>query len=128
MRKLVIPLAVILLLSAACEGEDEGKTSMATPVNLFPPVLGTPSSPAVPGSLSPISAPQSVWVGRTDGAGVYLRNTPSLNDRSRAYPDGTEMIWLGDETDADGHHWYKVRTPDSFIGWIPTDYLVQSPP
>lgn len=127
MRKLAVPLAVVLLLALACGGE-EGETPMATPVNLFPPVLGTPSSPAVPGSLSPISAPQSVWVGHTDGIGVYLRNTPSLKDRSRAYPDGTEMIWLGDETDADGHHWYKVRTPDGLIGWVPTIYLVQSPP
>ena len=124
MRKLVIPLAVALLLSAACGDGKEGRTPMATPINLFPPVLGTPG-PAV---SSPLPAPQTVWVGRTDGQGVYLRNTPSLKDRSLAYPDGTELIWLGDETDADGHHWYKVRTPDGRIGWVPTDYLVQSPP
>ena len=123
MRKLVIPLAVALLLSAACGGE-ENATPIATPINLFPPVPGTPG-PAV---SSPLPAPQSVWVGHTDGVGVYLRNTPSLKDRAKAYQDGTELIWLGDEADADGHHWYKVRTPDGFIGWVPTDYLVQSPP
>ena len=128
MRKLVIPLAVALLLSAACGDGEEGRTPMATPVNLFPSTSGTPSSSVAPGSLSPVSAPQSVWVGHTDGQGVYLRNTPSLKDRAKAYQDGTELIWLGDEADADGHHWYKVRTPDGFIGWVPTDYLVQSPP
>ena len=130
MRNLIIPLVVILLLVVGCGGDggDERNDPIPTPVNLFPPVLDIPSPTPVPIPPTPLPPPQSFWVGNTDGEGVYLRNTPSMDDKQGAFPDGTEMVWLGDEANGDGHHWYKVRTPDELIGWIPTDYLVDSPP
>lgn len=70
------------------------------------------------------ATPEIRQVGNTGGVGVYVRRTPNLNDRIRAWTDNSEMTLLGEETDAGGQHWIKVRDPAGNEGWLPSQYLV----
>jgi hypothetical protein len=69
-----------------------------------------------------------VWVGNTDGEGVYIRKTPAMDDRIRAYPDGTQLTIIGDDVDADDQHWKHVRTPDGLEGYVPSIYTTAEAP
>ncbi len=69
-----------------------------------------------------------VWVGNTDGQGVFVRKTPVMADRVRAYPDKTPLSIVGDEVDGDGQHWKWVKTPDGLEGYVPAMYTVDTPP
>jgi Bacterial SH3 domain len=76
----------------------------------------------------PAAKSDTVYVGNTDGEGVYVRKTPVMADRVRAYPDGTQLTIIGDEVDGDGQHWQHVRTPDGLEGYVPSIYTVAAPP
>jgi hypothetical protein len=69
-----------------------------------------------------------VWVANTDGQGVYVRKTPAMGDRLRAYPDRTELTIIGDDVDGDGQHWKHVRTPDGLEGYVPSMYTTAEAP
>jgi uncharacterized protein YgiM (DUF1202 family) len=66
-------------------------------------------------------------VGNTDGDGVFLRRTPSLNDRLTAYVDGTELVAIGADVTAEGELWHHVRAPDGQTGYVPAKYTVAAP-
>lgn len=82
-----------------------------------------PSTPTP--TPTPTPAREIRKVGNTGGIGVYLRRTPSVSDRIRAWLDGSEMTLLGEEVDAAGFRWIKVRDPAGNDGWIPQQYLVE---
>ncbi|GEM_PF-6563824 len=89
------------------------------------PVLST-ATPTPMVSPTPASEAQRFVVGNTSGAGVYLRRTPQANDRMRAWPDGTVMIGVGMDRTAEGIIWKNVRDPAGNVGWIPSQYLIES--
>jgi hypothetical protein len=68
-----------------------------------------------------------VYVGNTDGEGVYVRRSPTMAERVRAYPDGTALIVIGDDAEGDGQQWKHIRTPDGLEGYVPAMYTVSSP-
>jgi hypothetical protein len=74
------------------------------------------------------AAADTVWVGNTDGQGVYLRKTPVMADRLTAYPDGTALKIVGADTDGDGQHWKHVKAPDGTEGYVPAIYTVATQP
>ena len=76
----------------------------------------------------PVAESNTVWVGNTDGEGVYLRTSPAMADRLTAYADGTPLIIIGDDEDGDGVHWHHVRAPDGTEGYVPAMYTVDTPP
>jgi hypothetical protein len=87
--------------------------------------LGSQVSPAgqaplVEGANPPTERP--VLVTNTDGIGVYLRRTPRLEDKLRAWPDETVLKALGPTVMVDGIEWSRVRDPSGTEGWIPTQY------
>jgi len=63
-------------------------------------------------------------VAHTGGAGVYLRATPRMADRLRAWPDGTMLDIAGGDAVGDGRRWKRVRDPDGRLGWVPADFVV----
>ena len=94
-----------------------------------PAAAPSPTSPARPTATIAVAAPSdTVWVGNTDGEGVYVRQTPAMADRVRAYPDGTALTVVGDDVDGDGQHWKRVKTPDGLEGYVPAMYTVDTPP
>jgi hypothetical protein len=68
-----------------------------------------------------------VYVGNTDGEGVYIRNSPSMDDKNKAYADGTALTIIGDDVSGDGQTWKHVKTPDGTEGYVPSQYTTDSP-
>lgn len=73
---------------------------------------------------TPTHSATRYYVGNTGGDGVYIRRSPELNDRIRAWPDGTTMISVGDMVIVDYRKWHKVRDPDGNVGFVPSAYLL----
>jgi hypothetical protein len=91
------------------------------------PATATPAPPKPTNTAEPQPS-ETVWVGNTDGEGVYLRNSPVMADRARAYVDGTPLTVVGEDVDGDDQHWKHVRAPDGFEGYVPSIYTVDTPP
>ena len=92
--------------------------------------LEQPTSPPTDRSNPPTAVPtpgRTVWVANTGGTGVYVRKTPSLNDRLRAYADGSPLLLAG-EADGDGVHWFHVVTADGVEGYVPAEYVADHQP
>jgi hypothetical protein len=89
-----------------------------------------PSAAAKPAATTVAAAANvnTVYVGNTDSQGVFIRKTPVMADRLRAYPDGTALTIAGDDVDGDGQHWRHVKTPDGVEGYVPAMYTVETPP
>jgi hypothetical protein len=102
-------------------------TTAPSPVPTKPAVAASPSPVAKP---TPTSEPEltTVWVGNTDGEGVYIRRTPVLADRVRAYPDRTPLTIIDVDVDADGIKWHHVKAPDGLVGYVPVQYTVTTEP
>lgn len=128
-------LALVLTACGAPPGNAPEPTVMPTlPPTAAPTTTRPPAPPTATSAPKPTSTPEpeqasdKVWVGNTDGEGVYLRKTPVMADRIRAYPDGTELTVIGDDVDGDGQHWKSVRTPDGLEGYVPAIYTLDAPP
>ena len=80
----------------------------------------TPSPTAAPPATP---EPPPLRVANTGGIGVYVRASPRMADRLRAWPDGTIVLPTGSETEAEGRWWREVRDPAGTVGWIPAAYL-----
>ena len=119
----IVALAVILLLVGVATASRRGGAGTA-------PTATTAAAPVpagVPAATAPPQATGRVFVvGNTGGQGVYLRRTPRLDDRDRAYPDGTRLEQIGEDTTAAGIPWRRVRAPDGRTGWVPAQYTLES--
>lgn len=129
-------------LTSACGGAAQPAPTAETAAPTSAPAAPKPSASAVPspsrsaaasptaGNAAPASAAGrgTVYVGNTDGIGVYVRKTAVMSDRLRAYPDGTPLTIIGDDADGDGQHWHHVKTPDGLEGYVPAMYTLESPP
>jgi hypothetical protein len=92
-------------------------------------VAASPVAGAAPTSVpKPTAPPNTLYVGNTDGEGVFIRKTPAMDDKIRAYSDGTALTIIGDDVDGDGQHWKHIRTPDGLEGYVPSQYTADSPP
>ena len=102
-----------------------------------PTATATPSvepsktpSPTQIVSPAPVSSPtaetlgQTYYVGNTDGDGVFIRRTREMDDKIKAWPDGTAMIELTGASEAGNRLWRHVRDPDGNEGYVPAEYLV----
>lgn len=114
-----------LIHSATSPGPTAGPRE--APVATVPP-SPTPAPTPPPATPTPVpDTPQTMFVGNTDGQGVFVRRTPRLEDRLRAWRDGTRMEILGRTIEAEGRKWRKVRAPDGAEGYIPEEFLVDRP-
>jgi hypothetical protein len=96
-----------------------------------PPAVATrpPTPPPAPaGIATAVPASITVWVGETDGGGVYLRNSPHDGDRAEVLPDGTPLLVSGDEEEGDGQRWYPVKTVDGASGYVQVIYTTRVEP
>jgi Bacterial SH3 domain len=90
--------------------------------------VASPSPVARPTNTAQATSSNTVYVGNTDGEGVFLRNTPKMDDKAQAYPDGTALTVIGEDVDGDGQHWKHVKTPDGQEGYVPSMYTTAAPP
>jgi hypothetical protein len=83
----------------------------------------------VPATSSDASAPTSasqLRVANTGGTGAYIRRTPNMNDRIRAWTDGTILKVVGPDLTQNGIEWKHVQDPAGNDGWIPAQYVTAS--
>ena len=84
--------------------------------------------PTVAKAIAPLRTPTPIaikyHVGNTDGDGVFIRRTPAMADKIKAWPDGTEMVIEGAVITAEGRLWRNVRDPDGNVGFVPAEYLI----
>lgn len=95
-------------------------------------VLGNVVAPKTPDGIMLIEGIRldsegTVYVANTEGEGVYLRRTPSIDDRSYAVPEGTQLDVLGPDVSADGVVWRPVEDPSGKRGWVPAHYTALAP-
>ncbi|MDZ4720790.1 MAG: SH3 domain-containing protein [Roseiflexaceae bacterium] len=82
------------------------------------------SSAAVGGLVAGAAA----WVREEGGKGLRRRSAPGLSsDVLDALAPGTQLALLEGPSDADGHHWWKVRVADGREGWVAGEELVVKP-
>jgi hypothetical protein len=93
-----------------------------------PVVAAAAAAATKPAATTEVKKQDMVWVGNTDGEGVFLRKTPVMADRLKAYADGTPLTIVGDDVDGDGQHWKHVKVPDGTEGYVPAMYTVDTAP
>lgn len=85
-----------------------------------PTVAGARATP--PAQPSAVAASERRRVANTDGVGVILRNSPTMDDRSRnALVEGAVVT----VQQRQGAEWAFVRAENGLSGWVPTQYLGQ---
>lgn len=108
---LLLPVVVLGLVALVLATDLAELRSQASP---------TGQAPSAEGTL--LNAERVVLVANTDGIGAFLRRTPQLEDKIRAWPDRTLLSVLGATVVVDGIEWSRVRDPVGTEGWIPTQY------
>lgn len=85
----------------------------------------TPTPAATP-TNTPEPSPPTATV--TSAVGVYLRAEPSTSAPDLAWlQEGTQLIVLPGEAEADGFRWIFVRIADGTEGWVATDFVTINP-
>ncbi len=83
-------------------------------------------APAVTATNTP--EPQADTAVVTSPVGVYLRAEPSTSAADVEWLlEGTQLIILPGEADADDYRWIFVRTPTGNEGWVATDFIEINP-
>lgn len=142
---LALGLCLIALVLVNCNPFDQGEqvaesppTATQAPPTVTPTEIpptptsppATPTATEVPPTATPTQPPPTptvaaTWiVGNTGGDGVFIRRTPDMDDKIKAWPDGTEMVVVGSDVTEDDRIWRNVQDPDGNVGYVPADYLV----
>ena len=96
--------------------------------------LGTTPVPTVvsaPATLTPIIQPSATATTAaatavvSSGVGVWLRSVPSTTGEQLSWLlDGTILIVLAGQQQADEYEWQQVRTVDGIEGWVAVDFII----
>jgi hypothetical protein len=66
----------------------------------------------------------TVRVANTDGQGVSLRERPGVSGRRLTVAtEGTRLVVIGADVQADGHTWRNVKAPNGTAGWVASEYV-----
>jgi hypothetical protein len=101
-----------------------------TPVPSPVPPTSTPRPAPTPSpepSPTPAPEPAVMQVANTGGLGVYMRRTPTVDERIRAWVEGTRMTVIGPDQVVGGTTWRNVKDPAGNEGWVPAQYLIPAP-
>jgi hypothetical protein len=92
-----------------------------------PPTTARPAppaaaDPAVATTDQPVEP--TVRVTGTEGQGVTVREKPGLAGRKLAVaPEGSRLLVVGDDAEADGRKWRNVKTAAGITGWVAAQYV-----
>lgn len=120
------------VLAPAAETAVPEATNSPTPVpfpeaqiTVLPTIPPAPTLTPIPTS-TPEPTPQTAVV--ASGVGVYLRQDPAITAPELEWLlDGTQLVVLPGEANADGYVWVLVRTPEGNEGWVATDFIELTP-
>jgi hypothetical protein len=74
----------------------------------------------------PQTIPRSAWVHASDGVNVRAAPTSSAT-RLTTLATGTQLNLQGEQTNADGNTWYRIRLSDGRDGWLSGRYTTNYP-
>ena len=99
----------------------------AAPEAPTPTAVASPAPPSAPAATP--AGPTTLRVAKTDGTGVNLRATPSSSGKPIAILlEGTSVELAGEDVQAEGRTWRRVRTvastTDGVTGWVAAQFLV----
>lgn len=89
--------------------------------------VGAPEPAQAPHVALTVSSPRTVPSLAVAGVGLQglvMRSEPGGGERIRLVDEGTDLRDLGDEREAGGRYWKRVRHPDGPEGWVASDFLV----
>ena len=123
----VLPFAASAPDKAAAEPEPTSLSLAPTALSLaptVPPLLPTPSPVSAP-SPTLVPAIERLTVRGASADGVNMRIEPSATSaRVKLLREGTVLERIGDDEEADGRAWRKVRDPaDGATGWIAAEFV-----
>jgi hypothetical protein len=87
-----------------------------------PQVAATQSGTGAEVAGVSVTSDYVVRVANTEGAGVFVRRSPSTADHIQAWPDGTALTVIGPDTTEAGMTWRHVQDPEGNQGWVPAQY------
>jgi len=95
------------------------------------PTAAATSTPGLSSSVDPTpeppdepaAEPERLVVVDAGPAGVLLRATPGSGDRLKVLQDGAELSSLGEEQQAEGRSWQRVKDADGTEGWVASEFL-----
>ena len=104
--------------------------SLGEPGTPLLPEEGTPSTPGSPSISSPApTTTTALLLGRiteTDGMGVNLRDSPSVNGTIvTVVAEGTLVSLIGEITENDGFTWQAIQLENGRQGWVVARYISQ---
>ncbi|MBI3978714.1 MAG: hypothetical protein HY331_11070 [Chloroflexi bacterium] len=111
----LLPIAFVILAIAAVSGAVCGWTGGSDK---------TQTARTTPTAQGPTPTPYALVVGNTGGAGLYIPSAAAAGGQLRAWPEGTEMVVVGEDRQVDGKTWKQVRFPDGSVGLAPAEFLV----
>lgn len=116
LRLLLIILPAAVVIAAGLYLEWTASSRPVSPARPEPtPVVPTPTPEFYRGWLA---------VANTGGLGVYVRADPAADARRiRPWPERTRLEALGEEIEAEGRRWVRVRDPAGNVGWVPAEYV-----
>ena len=82
----------------------------------------TPTATKVAVASAPATVIGTVYVSG-EGDSVYLRSEAKLDAKLQAYADGTKLGLIEKLPD-----WYRVQAPDGKVGYMPAQWISDSPP
>lgn len=110
---LATPAKTVIIVSAA--------TALVTEPSITPLTTNTPT----PELTTTAEVFGKVYlVGNTGGDGVYIRRTYHMEDKIKAWPDGTAMVEISGWLQVGDRLWRHVVDPDGTEGYVPAEYLV----
>lgn len=128
---LLIVAGIALSRRAGTAGSPEPTAAIDVAATEAAPASTATTATAAPAITPPTATAafvaQTFIVANTGGDGVYLRRTTNLDDRDTAYEDGTQLVQVGPDLQANGTNWRHVRTPDGKTGYVPAQYTQQAP-
>ena len=88
-----------------------------------PAATSTPPPPTAP----PTREPDALVVVNTGALGLSVRPAPGSPDRLTSVADGARLAPTGEEQQAGGRAWRKVRVPDGREGWVAAEFTRAAP-
>ncbi len=93
----------------------------------------SPTSPVPTASPSPLptvtSTPQPLTATVSSGVGIWLRDLPGIETEQLEWLlEGTTVIVLDGQENADDLVWQQVQTEDGLVGWVAAEFIAINEP
>jgi hypothetical protein len=98
--------------------------SQADSVPSPPPGPSIAPSPAASPEPAATATPSELTVSGAGAGGVSLRPAPGASERLKILPDGAVLTSLGQQQQAAGRAWVRVRDAAGSEGWVAAEFVV----